>query len=322
MLKKMVKEAEKITSWQETIFTALHNIDASWVVSGVFILARIPNIDWGRISANFPRTIADLLSDHNLAHHGLGTIVPHDALASLTEKAHGSLTNVTSDQHHARSHDHSNALDGSPIAEAGVPNHMSKNKLAFTLNKLLKGAGPDADPTEIDVPAAGVPSGLIAMWHGTIANIPAGWVICDGNNSTPNLLARFVEMVPNLGTDPGATGGATAKTTSGHTHTGPSHTHTGPSHTHTVDIYASNKTGSLLTHGDESHNFIQDGDTTRDWDSTMGPATHQGAGKRETTVASGTGATGADGTGATGSKTDSILDIRPKYYDVAFIMKT
>ncbi|MBA7574748.1 hypothetical protein ES708_16563 [subsurface metagenome] len=87
MLKKIVKEADNIV-------TDLHNIDASWIVSGT--------IAWARLAANFPRTIAALLSDHNLAHHGLGTIVPHDALASLTEKAHGSLTGVTADQHHTK----------------------------------------------------------------------------------------------------------------------------------------------------------------------------------------------------------------------------
>ena len=31
------------------------------------------------------------------------------------------------------------------------------------------------------VPAAqGVPSGLVAMWYGTIASIPSGWLFCDG----------------------------------------------------------------------------------------------------------------------------------------------
>ncbi|MBA7591344.1 hypothetical protein ES708_33498 [subsurface metagenome] len=45
--------------------------------------------------------------------------------------------------------------------------------------------------------AARVPSGLIVMWHGTIVNIPAGWVLCDGGSSTPNLLTRFVQGVAN-----------------------------------------------------------------------------------------------------------------------------
>jgi len=54
----------------------------------------------------------------------------------------------------------------------------------------------------------------ILIWTGTIANIPAGFVICDGNNSSPNLLTRFLEGVATAATEPGTTGGATS-----HTHT-------------------------------------------------------------------------------------------------------
>lgn len=62
--------------------------------------------------------------------------------------------------------------------------------------------------------AAVCPSGFIGMWHGTIANIPAGWVICDGNNSTPNLLTKFVQGVATALTDPGAIGGEATHTLS------------------------------------------------------------------------------------------------------------
>ena len=65
-----------------------------------------------------------------------------------------------------------------------------------------------------DLVSYSVPQNLIAIWHGTIANIPTGWLICDGNNSTPNLLQKFLQGVATAGTDPGATGGSTT-----HTHT-------------------------------------------------------------------------------------------------------
>ena len=35
-------------------------------------------------------------------------------------------------------------------------------------------------------------TGMIIMWGGTVANIPTGWVICDGNNGSPDLTDRFV----------------------------------------------------------------------------------------------------------------------------------
>ncbi len=35
-------------------------------------------------------------------------------------------------------------------------------------------------------------SGMILLWSGTIATIPTGWVLCDGNNNSPDLRDRFV----------------------------------------------------------------------------------------------------------------------------------
>ena len=37
-----------------------------------------------------------------------------------------------------------------------------------------------------------IPSGVIVMWSGSIAAIPSGWYLCDGNNSTPNLQDKFI----------------------------------------------------------------------------------------------------------------------------------
>jgi hypothetical protein len=41
-----------------------------------------------------------------------------------------------------------------------------------------------------------LPKGMIMMWHGDGVPVPNGWVICDGNNNTPDLRGRFV-----MGTD-------------------------------------------------------------------------------------------------------------------------
>lgn len=37
-----------------------------------------------------------------------------------------------------------------------------------------------------------LPRGIIAMWSGSIASIPDGWALCDGQNGTPDLRDRFV----------------------------------------------------------------------------------------------------------------------------------
>ena len=60
--------------------------------------------------------------------------------------------------------------------------------------------------------------GIIVMFSGLISNIPSGWVICDGNNGTQNLLGKFLKSVANILTNPGATGGSTNKTTNSHYH--------------------------------------------------------------------------------------------------------
>lgn len=34
--------------------------------------------------------------------------------------------------------------------------------------------------------------GMIMAWHGTIAKIPSGWHLCDGNAGTINLVNKFL----------------------------------------------------------------------------------------------------------------------------------
>jgi len=67
-----------------------------------------------------------------------------------------------------------------------------------------------------------LPSGVILMWSGTIANIPTGWGLCNGSTytapdgsqvSTPDLRNKFIYGV-NATEDPGATGGSST-----HNHT-------------------------------------------------------------------------------------------------------
>jgi microcystin-dependent protein len=73
-----------------------------------------------------------------------------------------------------------------------------------------------------------IPSGGIIMWSGSIASIPAGWYLCDGLNSTPDLRDRFVV---GAGTTyaVAATGGSPNAIVVSHTHTA---TVTDPGHSH------------------------------------------------------------------------------------------
>lgn len=57
-------------------------------------------------------------------------------------------------------------------------------------------------------PSDTIPSGLIVMWSGLKANIPTGWLLCDGNLGTPDLQDRFILGV-GAAEESGGIGGAT-----------------------------------------------------------------------------------------------------------------
>jgi len=58
-----------------------------------------------------------------------------------------------------------------------------------------------------------VPTGAIIMWSGSIGSIPAGYVLCNGSNGTPDLRDRFVVGSGNTYAV-GNTGGFTSSVTS------------------------------------------------------------------------------------------------------------
>lgn len=67
-----------------------------------------------------------------------------------------------------------------------------------------------------------LPSGIIVGWSGAIVDIPAGYVLCDGNNGTPDLRDRFI-IGAGLGLAVDDTGGSSNHN---HTFTGDGHNHT------------------------------------------------------------------------------------------------
>jgi len=71
-------------------------------------------------------------------------------------------------------------------------------------------------------------AGMIILWSGSLGSIPAGWVLCDGTNSTPDLRNRFIVAAGDTYAV-GATGGSADAIVVTHTHTitDPGHTHGG-----------------------------------------------------------------------------------------------
>lgn len=64
--------------------------------------------------------------------------------------------------------------------------------------------------------------GMIIEWHSTIASIPAGWVLCDGENGTPNLPNNLVIAAG----DTYAPGDTDGELNHSHILTGDGHVHT------------------------------------------------------------------------------------------------
>lgn len=71
-------------------------------------------------------------------------------------------------------------------------------------------------------------AGMIIIWSGSLGSVPAGWVLCDGTNATPDLRNRFVVAAGSTYAV-GATGGSADAIVVSHTHTA---TVTDPTHTH------------------------------------------------------------------------------------------
>jgi len=141
-----------------------------------------------------------------------------------------------------------------------------------------------------------VPTGLIAIWSGSIGSIPSGWLLCDGTNGTPDLRNSFILGAGNT-YSVGQTGGSADAIVVSHTHTATS-TVTDPGHIHAVTSYYNGASvinqASSYANQNSASNFNTQSATTG------------------ITVATTNTSTGTSGTNAN----------LPPYYALAFIIKT
>lgn len=72
-----------------------------------------------------------------------------------------------------------------------------------------------------------VPTGIITIFYGLLADIPSGWLLCDGSSGTPDLRSLFVYGAASDG-EVETTGGG------GHTHTSGLSVASGGGHTHSL----------------------------------------------------------------------------------------
>ena len=145
-------------------------------------------------------------------------------------------------------------------------------------------------------------TGMIILWYGNTGNIPTGFVLCDGSNSTPDLRDRFV-VGAGSGYSPGNTGGNSSVTLSESQL---------PSHNHS----ASSSVNDPGHHHEYIDQYVVIDNGYRPW-----PASNNDCAQRniDTTNAT-TGITVSTTIGNTGS--GSAIENRPPYYALCYIMKT
>lgn len=192
---------------------------------------------------------------------------------------------------------------------------------------------------------AAVPVGIIVMWSGAVVNVPSGWAICNGANGTPDLRNRFVVGAGNVYA-PGNNGGSdtvsllptnlpshshtgsTNAVSTDHTHAFNSTTDSSGNHVHTITDpgHAHGGVPVLVTDTDRgggTSNFSVDdtgftqGSGTGISINSGGSHTHTVSGNTAGQSATHTHAFTTDSTG-----NNSPIDIRPRYYALAYIMKT
>lgn len=168
-------------------------------------------------------------------------------------------------------------------------------------------------------------SGMIMLWSGSIASIPTGWVLCDGQNSTPDLRNRFVAGAGDSYAV-NATGGQNSITgVPAHTHTFTANTGSAGSHSHT------GTTAGAGEHNHGSYGMVSGG-TRRFWNVPKwgGDDVQHDSGisldtepDHQHTFTTNTEANHQHSvSGTTASTGSSSIDIRPLYYALAYIMKT
>ena len=189
----------------------------------------------------------------------------------------GSSTNVHTLTHtHTSSHSHSSATSGGLIGSnsgrvesgsaevywTGHTHTITLTAKSVNLTSVDLTTSETVEPEHVKLAAfmsdaiRRAAPGMIGMWLNTLATIPTGWALCDGENGTLDLLEKYVKITTTVSAI-GDTGGS-------HTHSHASQTHShSASHTHGNSpdpVYHSNNVeergsgGGNLTNSSTYHN--------------------------------------------------------------------
>lgn len=155
-------------------------------------------------------------------------------------------------------------IDASTIDNSVIANSPVRGEVDVTSNEFVVptgGAAPTIGGNEVwhagnldpdTLPFVPAVSGVIVMWYGVAGAVPSGWVLCDGENDTPDLRDRFVvgaggSLAPTHLSSPGGATSAVSTFAGSHDHGGVTGTTVLteanlPEHTHSV--WASDASGA------------------------------------------------------------------------------
>jgi hypothetical protein len=146
---------------------------------------------------------------------------------------------------------------------------------------------------------------MILLWSGSIGSIPAGYLLCDGTNSTPDLRNRFIVGAGST-YSVNQTGGSADSIVVSHNHTATStSTVTDPGHQHALTNYGSAQAGD--DNGGAPVMVSTGYSTGRSPNPTNTATTSITVATATTTATSGTSGTGAN---------------IPPYFALCYIMKS
>ena len=181
-----------------------------------------------------------------------------------------------------------NSSGNNPIrVDAGIKYNPSTNRLT---------AGSFAGDGSALTGVESFVTGMIILWYGDTSNVPTGFVLCDGNNSTPDLRDRFVIGAGN-NFSAGSTGGNNSLTLTEANL---------PSHRHFVvsnDLGGQNRTNSNVS----ANNQVRKG--------TGASNLFEGYNLASTGSDAASGRSSAVGSG-------TPIDNKPAYHALCYIMKT
>lgn len=279
------------TRFGDTYKNAIMNAD----YSNTFIKVDIPSNQIGAFSIE---TTGNVGGVHGTSKSIIGAQKFYVHLASAVKEDMYLFSDGTVDYRYSIGTD---TISQNPTPNGYYPNDRCRVWWRINNEQIAGGITPSPSPI------GSLPVGVILLWSGAVNTIPSGWVLCDGQNGTPNLSNKFVIgtwQIAENAYNVGATGGSASVTLTENQI---------PSHTHTIS-----------SDGAHTHGFVGDRRLTSVADYTIYDQTPVPYDTQSDTDAGGHYySTTSDGShthtiGSTGG--NSPHSNMPPYYALAYIM--